>query len=167
MIDWFGQEDLAKSIGGEKWWQIRGLSGIEAEWIAQSSDFRDAKSAADMMEKAGPNLSKDEVKARISKGKVNARHEREPSKPKLKKRASSHSAKSRANDESTEAEIEAENYEEINRLKRTMLYIHGGAYYVGSINTHRFMLVRFARKFGGRVFACNYRKAPGFPFPCA
>lgn len=158
VIDYFGSEDLKNIVGGEKWWQIRGLSGIEAEWIAMSSDYRDAKKAEKMMSDPDNNISKDHIKAKVSKGKINPKHER----PNMKKKGSRKSV----HDEELEAEIEAENYEAINRLKRTMLYIHGGAYYLGSINTHRFTLVRFARKFGGRVFAFNYRKAPGYPWPC-
>ena len=59
------------------------------------------------------------------------------------------------------------NEEETDRLSRVMLYIHGGGYYFGSINTHRYQILRIARKFGGFAFAVNYRKAPQFPFPCA
>ncbi|EIW66003.1 hypothetical protein TREMEDRAFT_20822, partial [Tremella mesenterica DSM 1558] len=50
---------------------------------------------------------------------------------------------------------------------RCMLYIHGGAYYWGSINTYRYTIWRYARKMHGRCFAVNYRKAPQYPFPCA
>lgn len=52
------------------------------------------------------------------------------------------------------------------RNNRIMLYIHGGAYFFGSIDTHRYMLQRHARKLKGRVFAVDYRLAPQFPFPC-
>nr|XP_018262748.1 uncharacterized protein I303_04228 [Kwoniella dejecticola CBS 10117]OBR84906.1 hypothetical protein I303_04228 [Kwoniella dejecticola CBS 10117] len=55
---------------------------------------------------------------------------------------------------------------EMDRL-RCMLYIHGGAYYWGSINTHRYTIWRYARKMHGRCFAVNYRKTPQYPFPCA
>ena len=48
-----------------------------------------------------------------------------------------------------------------------MLYIHGGAYYFGSVNTHKYMIHRLTTKFGGFALAVNYRKAPQFPFPCA
>ncbi|KAA8644541.1 hypothetical protein EYZ11_006891 [Aspergillus tanneri] len=37
--------------------------------------------------------------------------------------------------------------------RRIMLYIHGGAYYFGSVNTHRYQMQRHARKLQGRVFA--------------
>ncbi|CAP86850.1 hypothetical protein E8E15_003384 [Penicillium rubens] len=49
---------------------------------------------------------------------------------------------------------------------RVMLYIHGGAYFFGSVDTHRYMLQRHARKLKGRVFAPEYRLSPQFPFPC-
>ncbi|KAJ5666646.1 hypothetical protein N7462_011055 [Penicillium macrosclerotiorum] len=52
------------------------------------------------------------------------------------------------------------------RCNRIMLYIHGGAYFFGSVDTHRYMLQRHARKLKGRVFAPDYRLAPQFPFPC-
>ncbi|KAJ5363480.1 uncharacterized protein N7496_009193 [Penicillium cataractarum] len=52
------------------------------------------------------------------------------------------------------------------RNHRIMLYIHGGAYFFGSVDTHRYMLQRHARKLKGRVFAPDYRLAPQFPFPC-
>ncbi|KAH9819458.1 arylacetamide deacetylase [Melampsora americana] len=58
-------------------------------------------------------------------------------------------------------------YEEDMDTMRCMLYIHGGAYYFGSTNTHRYSIWRYARKMGGRAFAVNYRLAPQYPFPCA
>nr|XP_019046586.1 hypothetical protein I302_05336 [Kwoniella bestiolae CBS 10118]OCF25516.1 hypothetical protein I302_05336 [Kwoniella bestiolae CBS 10118] len=63
-------------------------------------------------------------------------------------------------------EEEGEFRPEMDRL-RCMLYIHGGAYYWGSINTHRYTIWRYARKMHGRCFAVNYRKTPQYPFPCA
>ncbi|KAK2736902.1 hypothetical protein FQN57_000505 [Myotisia sp. PD_48] len=39
------------------------------------------------------------------------------------------------------------------RSKRAMLYIHGGAYYFGSVDTHRYQLQRHARKLKARVLA--------------
>ncbi|KAJ5123841.1 Alpha/beta hydrolase fold-3 [Penicillium bovifimosum] len=52
------------------------------------------------------------------------------------------------------------------RPNRVMLYIHGGAYFFGSVDTHRYMMQRHARKLRGRVFAPAYRLSPQFPFPC-
>ncbi|PWY83779.1 alpha/beta-hydrolase [Aspergillus sclerotioniger CBS 115572] len=51
--------------------------------------------------------------------------------------------------------------------KRIMLYIHGGAYYFASVDTHRYQMQRHARKLKGRVFAPKYRLAPQYPFPCS
>lgn len=62
------------------------------------------------------------------------------------------------------------NYNERKRsgaaCQRVMLYVHGGAYFFGSVDEHRYQLQRHARKLKGRVFAPRYRLAPQFPFPC-
>lgn len=50
--------------------------------------------------------------------------------------------------------------------KRVMMYIHGGAYFFGSVDEHRYQMQRHARKLKARVFAPTYRLAPQFPFPC-
>jgi len=50
--------------------------------------------------------------------------------------------------------------------KRSMLYVHGGAYYFGSVDEHRYQIQRHARKLQARVLAPRYRLAPQFPFPC-
>ncbi|KAI2607996.1 alpha/beta-hydrolase [Hypoxylon sp. NC1633] len=50
--------------------------------------------------------------------------------------------------------------------KRVMLYVHGGAYFFGSVDEHRYQMQRHARKLKARVFAPEYRLAPQFPFPC-
>ncbi|KAI1112213.1 hypothetical protein F5Y14DRAFT_275684 [Nemania sp. NC0429] len=50
--------------------------------------------------------------------------------------------------------------------KRVMLYVHGGGYYFGSVDEHRYQMQRHARKLKARVFAPRYRLAPQFPFPC-
>ena len=49
---------------------------------------------------------------------------------------------------------------------RLMLYVHGGAYFFGSVDEHRYQMQRHARKLKARVFAPRYRLAPQFPFPC-
>lgn len=50
--------------------------------------------------------------------------------------------------------------------KRVMLYVHGGAYFFGSVDEHRYQMQRHARKLKARVFAPKYRLSPQFPFPC-
>jgi len=39
------------------------------------------------------------------------------------------------------------------RTKRVMLYVHGGAYFFGSVDEHRYQLQRHARKLEARVLA--------------
>jgi acetyl esterase/lipase len=48
-----------------------------------------------------------------------------------------------------------------------VLYLHGGAYCVGSPATHRSITTRLARLTGASVFAADYRLAPEHPFPAA
>ncbi|KAF2767598.1 hypothetical protein EJ03DRAFT_329070 [Teratosphaeria nubilosa] len=52
------------------------------------------------------------------------------------------------------------------KCDRCILYVHGGAYYFGSVDEHRYQMQRHARKLKARVLAPRYRLAPGFPFPC-
>lgn len=50
---------------------------------------------------------------------------------------------------------------------RVILYLHGGGYVMGSINTHRAMIARIARASQARALALDYRLAPEHPFPAA
>jgi epsilon-lactone hydrolase len=50
---------------------------------------------------------------------------------------------------------------------RVILYLHGGGYVMGSINTHRAMVARIARASQARALALDYRMAPEHPFPAA
>src|SRR5271169_1009165 len=43
---------------------------------------------------------------------------------------------------------------------RVVLYLHGGGYVMGSINTHRAMIARIARASEAKALALNYRMAP-------
>ena len=53
------------------------------------------------------------------------------------------------------------------RCNRLILYVHGGAFFFGSVDTHRYQMERHAKRLKGQVFAPQYRLAPQFPFPCA
>ncbi|WFD21188.1 hypothetical protein MCAP1_003449 [Malassezia caprae] len=147
--EYFGPEMMQSFIGGSRWWQMRSQPGIPAEWISHYSDYHT------LMEKRGqnPSFSTSFLHhiTRHSK-RVNPRHEHpadvDPS-------ATHHAGRF------------ADTHEESRRLERIMLYIHGGAYYFGSINTHKYAIHRASTKFGGFTLAVNYRKAPQFPFPCA
>ena len=48
---------------------------------------------------------------------------------------------------------------------RVVLYLHGGGYVIGSINTHRELITRLSKAANARVLALNYRLAPEHPFP--
>jgi len=49
----------------------------------------------------------------------------------------------------------------------TILYLHGGGYVIGSVNSHREMISRIARTAQMRALAIDYRLAPEHPFPAA
>ena len=50
---------------------------------------------------------------------------------------------------------------------RAVLYLHGGGYIMGSLNTHRDMMGRISRAARARVLGLDYRLAPEHPFPAA
>jgi monoterpene epsilon-lactone hydrolase len=50
---------------------------------------------------------------------------------------------------------------------RVVLYLHGGGYVIGSVNTHRSLVARIARDARARCFAIEYRLAPEHPYPAA
>jgi epsilon-lactone hydrolase len=50
---------------------------------------------------------------------------------------------------------------------RAILYLHGGGYVIGSINTHRSLAGRLSRAAKARVLVIDYRLAPEHPFPAA
>lgn len=50
---------------------------------------------------------------------------------------------------------------------RTLLYLHGGAYVIGSVAGYRELVLRMATACSARAFAVDYRLAPEFPFPAA
>src|SRR5229473_1801643 len=50
---------------------------------------------------------------------------------------------------------------------RVILYLHGGGYVMGSINTHRAMIARISRASKAKALALDYRLAPEHPFPAA
>jgi acetyl esterase/lipase len=51
--------------------------------------------------------------------------------------------------------------------ERAILYLHGGGYVMGSVNTHRALIARIARASRARALALEYRLAPEHPFPAA
>jgi acetyl esterase/lipase len=48
---------------------------------------------------------------------------------------------------------------------QALLYIHGGAWFMGSTKTHRALVSHLAHASGIRALLINYRLAPEYPFP--
>jgi acetyl esterase/lipase len=53
------------------------------------------------------------------------------------------------------------------RDDRALLYLHGGGYVLGSINSHRGLAARLSRDLRARVLVIDYRLAPEHPHPAA
>ena len=50
---------------------------------------------------------------------------------------------------------------------KAVLYLHGGGYVIGSINTHRRLAYDISAASGARILVIDYRLAPEHPFPAA
>jgi len=50
---------------------------------------------------------------------------------------------------------------------RAVLFLHGGGYVIGSVNTHRRLAYNISAASGARVLVIDYRLAPEHPFPAA
>lgn len=50
---------------------------------------------------------------------------------------------------------------------RVVMYVHGGGYVIGSLDSHRELVARIARAGNCRALAVDYRLAPEHPFPAA
>ena len=48
---------------------------------------------------------------------------------------------------------------------RAVLYVHGGGYVIGSLDSHRHVTSEIARDLGARTLALHYRLSPEHPFP--
>jgi monoterpene epsilon-lactone hydrolase len=51
--------------------------------------------------------------------------------------------------------------------ERVVLYLHGGGYAMGSLNTHREMVSRISRDAKARALTVDYRLGPEHPYPAA
>lgn len=67
----------------------------------------------------------------------------------------------------TDIDVPAEWIEAPNTGSGIILYLHGGAYALGSINSHRELIARLALATNCKVLAIDYRLAPENPFPAA
>jgi epsilon-lactone hydrolase len=50
---------------------------------------------------------------------------------------------------------------------RVLVFLHGGGYMAGSLDSHRHVVVRAGLEAGARTLALAYRRAPEHPFPAA
>lgn len=50
---------------------------------------------------------------------------------------------------------------------KVVLYLHGGGYVIGSLDSHRHLVVEIGRAARARTLAIDYRLAPEHPFPAA
>lgn len=138
LIEALGGEDHAKRIvGGTKWWQVRGIPGIDAEWITSKKDLQQDKKRRTQSKENGATC---------------------PSVPPTKDAT--------ASPQTSNPEASSTYHKDMDEL-RCILYAHGGGYFFGSVDQERYSIQRHARKINGRVFAINYRLAPQYPFPCA
>lgn len=55
LIEWFGPEEIKVVVGGERWWQVRGMDSIDGEWITERQYLSNAKAPS------GTKLSQDEL----------------------------------------------------------------------------------------------------------
>jgi acetyl esterase/lipase len=55
----------------------------------------------------------------------------------------------------------------VSDASRVILYLHGGGYVIGSLNTHRDVVQRLCRATGSRALNVGYRLAPENQFPAA
>ncbi|EKM53370.1 uncharacterized protein PHACADRAFT_259700 [Phanerochaete carnosa HHB-10118-sp] len=147
LIQAFGGEEMTKKVvGGTKWWQVRGVKGVDAEWIVAKKDWKEAKRRYKMAQE----------KERQSSD--------EPSRtPSIAPDSSSQQQQQQNGVPSDAGPYYQPEMDEM----RCILYAHGGGYYFGSVDQERYSIQRYARKISGRVFAMNYRLAPQYPFPCA
>jgi acetyl esterase len=58
-------------------------------------------------------------------------------------------------------------YEPLNPRNRTLIYLHGGGWVLGDVDTHDPLSRRVANATGARVVSVDYRLAPEHPFPAA
>jgi len=155
-----GEEVMKRVVGGTKWWQVRGIRGLDAEWISAKKHWQDAQRRAKEQRapanarQTGPTdglglRNTDLERATSVESESEEYHESPPAPSKNEPSKDSGSYQPEMDD------------------MRCILYAHGGGYYFGSVDQERYSIQRFARKIRGRVLAVNYRLAPQYPFPCA
>ncbi|WVQ66490.1 uncharacterized protein L199_004671 [Kwoniella botswanensis] len=136
-----------KLIGGEKWWRVRGRT-LEGEWIEMQKDYLKRKATTTSPSSSTQSTGQPQTTPAQNGGYGDYWKYL----PKRAGTAGSDSVK-----DNTGADVLDD---------RVILYIHGGAFFFSSLETHRYQVQRHARKAGARAFSPAYRLAPQYPFPC-
>ncbi|WVQ96171.1 hypothetical protein IAU59_003274 [Kwoniella sp. CBS 9459] len=142
-----------KLIGGEKWWRVRGRT-LEGEWIEMQKDYLKRTAGTATSSKRTDEESAVQLPAGTSTADSGHAHGYDYRKYLPKRSATMESGSVK---DSTGADVLDD---------RVILYIHGGAFFFSSLETHRYQVQRHARKAGARAFSPAYRLAPQYPFPC-
>ncbi|GAA5850059.1 hypothetical protein JCM8547_000999 [Rhodosporidiobolus lusitaniae] len=162
--DWEGLEKKAKAE--EKAKMSEKANGKDADW---ENDLREARL------KQLKREAKENDRRRRKEGRARSTNSEDEMTDSDEERLRQHEAADAQrkthnsddiNDAASHAHHEDDTYTSELDDMPVMMAIHGGAYFFGSINTHRYVYWRLARKTGGRVFAVEYRLAPQYPFPC-
>ncbi|WWC93021.1 uncharacterized protein L201_007985 [Kwoniella dendrophila CBS 6074] len=140
------QGDGLKLIGGANWWKVRGRT-LEGEWIEMQKDY--LKRTTTAAQKA--STSQQATEPPLTQTPSGTDYWRYL--PKRSATTGSDSVK-----DNSGADVLDD---------RVILYIHGGAFFFSSLETHRYQIQRHARKAGARAFSPAYRLSPQYPFPCA
>ncbi|KAI0050776.1 alpha/beta-hydrolase [Auriscalpium vulgare] len=157
LIKAFGGEQVMKqTVGGTKWWQVRGIRGVQAEWITAKKDWQDLQRKSKEHRDSTPRRKSKRYSVNFRRS--NFTDASEPSEDVSEDKTPQPGPSSPEDSGAYQPEMDE---------MRCILYSHGGGYYFGSVDQERYSIQRYARKIHGRVLAVNYRLAPQYPFPCA
>jgi hypothetical protein len=65
------EAEFKRVVGGERWWQVRGLDGVEAEWVAMKRDW-------EQISKAERRKERKKQRHREHAARRNAKHGKHP-----------------------------------------------------------------------------------------
>ncbi|EJT96875.1 alpha/beta-hydrolase [Dacryopinax primogenitus] len=149
-----GEEKMRTFVGGVKWWQARGLEGIDAQWVCSKKDLeREEKALRERKREATLGIRSPTLGPNGASGTGVGQKDAEKT----------GSGSGTLPGETGEEAVYSSGMDSM----RCLLYLHGGGYYFGSVDQERYTMQRYARKMKGRCFAVDYRLAPQYPFPCA
>ncbi|KAH8985532.1 lipase/ esterase [Lactarius akahatsu] len=154
-----GVDEMKKVVGGVKWWQVRGIRGLDAEWVSTKKDWKSAQRRA-KERRSSTAAPQEHAAERPELHRPSA----VPEPPLSPGGEAGHQSGASKNNETPR---DSATYQPEMDEMRCILFSHGGGYYFGSVDQERYTIQRLARKIRGRVLAVNYRLAPQYPFPCA